>query len=237
MPNKPKEDLTGKKFGKLTVIKYIKGGKWKCLCECGKTCEVKTEALTNGRQKSCGCHKAESNKIKGKNLKRKVGQRFGELEVLEYVGSRSEGAIYKCKCHSCGRITEVNGKWLTKYKSCGCLREKKRQEGLEEYLNMMRATKTSNNIFKETPNKNSTTGVRGVSYFAKRGIYVAQIGYKGKNYRLKYSKDINECINARKKAEDKIRELAKEEIGVYKNPTEAFTDWYEHLYNLDKTDK
>ena len=28
-------DLTGMRFGKLTVIEYIKGDGWHCVCECG----------------------------------------------------------------------------------------------------------------------------------------------------------------------------------------------------------
>nr|DAH32228.1 MAG TPA: hypothetical protein [Caudoviricetes sp.] len=57
-------DLTGMRFGKLTVIKrasdYIapKGKtttRWLCKCDCGNTCEVRTDLLRNGYTKSCGC--------------------------------------------------------------------------------------------------------------------------------------------------------------------------------------
>ena len=55
-----KQDLSGKKFGRLTVIEESKRDKhnhvqWKCLCECGKTKNVKTGDLLEGRVKSCGC--------------------------------------------------------------------------------------------------------------------------------------------------------------------------------------
>ena len=30
--SKPRVDLTGKKFGRLTPQYYIKGGKWHCIC-------------------------------------------------------------------------------------------------------------------------------------------------------------------------------------------------------------
>jgi len=54
-------DLTGRKFGKLTVIKrsYPNGNnrspKWLCKCECGKEKIIFGDSLRNGITKSCGC--------------------------------------------------------------------------------------------------------------------------------------------------------------------------------------
>lgn len=56
-------DLTGMKFGKLTVVGFsrdvISGTRkrkyWNCVCECGGTKEVRTDSLTKGSTKSCGC--------------------------------------------------------------------------------------------------------------------------------------------------------------------------------------
>lgn len=54
-------DLTGQKFGKLTVIERAKNrGKviyWLCKCECGGIIEVQSAHLKNGNTKSCGCMK------------------------------------------------------------------------------------------------------------------------------------------------------------------------------------
>ena len=54
------EDLTGQRFGYLTVIK--KAGKnksdkilWLCKCDCGKLKIIQGASLKNGRTKSCGC--------------------------------------------------------------------------------------------------------------------------------------------------------------------------------------
>lgn len=53
------KDLTGKTFGKLSVLSYAgsTGGRaaWNCQCECGNTCIVKGKYLLNGDTKSCGC--------------------------------------------------------------------------------------------------------------------------------------------------------------------------------------
>ena len=59
-----KQDLTGQKFGLLTVIKqsqrkdpHPNGGYtyfWDCLCECGEKTIVSTSHLTSGHTSSCG---------------------------------------------------------------------------------------------------------------------------------------------------------------------------------------
>ena len=51
--------IPGKKFGKLSAIKYVPGGKWKCLCDCGNETIVETSNLTNGNTQSCGCLKSK----------------------------------------------------------------------------------------------------------------------------------------------------------------------------------
>lgn len=54
-------DLTGKKFGRLTVIERalentpIGSARWHCKCGCGTACIINGAALRNGRTKSCGC--------------------------------------------------------------------------------------------------------------------------------------------------------------------------------------
>lgn len=59
-------DLTGKTFGKLTVLGFAeinnKRTMWLCQCECGNTSTVAAEHLKTGNTTSCGC-----------NLKEKVG--------------------------------------------------------------------------------------------------------------------------------------------------------------------
>lgn len=52
-------DLSGKQFGKLTVIEraYSKNGCvfWKCKCECGNITYVSTNNLRRRNTSSCGC--------------------------------------------------------------------------------------------------------------------------------------------------------------------------------------
>lgn len=49
-------DLTGQRFGKLTVIEYDEEKKkWKCRCDCGGEKFAVISNLVNGHIKSCGC--------------------------------------------------------------------------------------------------------------------------------------------------------------------------------------
>ncbi|MBV4423238.1 hypothetical protein [Clostridium tyrobutyricum] len=64
------KDLTGEKFGRLTVIKLdkkIQSGNrkryyWLCKCGCGNYTSVRTDCLTKGQVKSCGCLKREQDR-------------------------------------------------------------------------------------------------------------------------------------------------------------------------------
>lgn len=55
------ENLAGKKFTRLTVIKRVENNKfnqvtWECLCDCGKTVYTTSGKLKSGNSKSCGCY-------------------------------------------------------------------------------------------------------------------------------------------------------------------------------------
>lgn len=62
----PRIDITGKKFHKLTVVRWsgtTNGygiSMWDCICECGKSHRARSTELRSGRLKSCGCQKIES---------------------------------------------------------------------------------------------------------------------------------------------------------------------------------
>lgn len=58
-------DLTGQRFGRLTVIKRTeeiatnKSAKWNCICDCGNYCIKASSSLRKFEKSSCGCWKAE----------------------------------------------------------------------------------------------------------------------------------------------------------------------------------
>jgi hypothetical protein len=58
------QDLTGQKFGRLTIISkhsQYKNGRWKynCICDCGNEKIVLSSSLKNGNTQSCGCYNKE----------------------------------------------------------------------------------------------------------------------------------------------------------------------------------
>lgn len=55
-----RRDLTGKRYGRLTVIREHHRNEhgtyyWECVCDCGKKTVVSCSNLNSGQTKSCGC--------------------------------------------------------------------------------------------------------------------------------------------------------------------------------------
>jgi len=73
-------DLTGMKFGRLTVVSFIgrirNHSKWNVLCDCGKTTIVDGHDLKTKKTVSCGCYNLE--------LKTKHGYAKTHHEAPEY---------------------------------------------------------------------------------------------------------------------------------------------------------
>ena len=121
MPRK-RQDLTGKRYGKLTVVGYSglgsnskqKFSEWLCQCDCGNTCIVAGYMLQAGRRKSCGCLHVAPEKL--------AGQRFGKLTVLQE--DKEQGTTLRkviCRC-DCGNTKSIAFRDLKngRITSCGC---------------------------------------------------------------------------------------------------------------------
>ena len=117
-----KRDLTGERFGMLTVKGVSDQRKnrcyvWECVCDCGNTVYLATNALNSGNSQSCGCF--QYNRI---DL---VGERFGKLVVLgmsdKRTGKRNK-PLWECQC-DCGNKTYVMSSSLRRghTQSCGCI--------------------------------------------------------------------------------------------------------------------
>lgn len=123
-----KIDLTGQKFGRLTVIAEAGKSKrgrilWHCVCECGNERIVVGENLRSGGTKSCGCFQREqASKCKKIDL---VGEKFERLTVVSEFGRDSHGRIlWLCYC-DCGNKKIISADRLRRgyNKSCSCLRK------------------------------------------------------------------------------------------------------------------
>lgn len=115
-------DLTGRQFGRLTVIEQVptdkKQAKWICACSCGQRTVVVASYLVKGATKSCGCLRTET---KQPSL---VGEVFGRYAVLKQIETGGQlRDRWLCRC-LCGNENVVHGKPLRNgnTKSCGCLK-------------------------------------------------------------------------------------------------------------------
>lgn len=74
-------DLTGKRFGRLTVLRqapsrtiitlhpngektYCVKTYWLCRCDCGTEKEIESQSLRIGNTRSCGCLRREAHRAK-----------------------------------------------------------------------------------------------------------------------------------------------------------------------------
>lgn len=97
-----KRDLTGKRFGKLTVIENTgmteqKYRIWRCRCDCGGEIMASTKQLKSGVIRDCGCV-PKTNARNGRVAEDLTGQRFGRLTALRPTERRDrKGSVYWCR--------------------------------------------------------------------------------------------------------------------------------------------
>lgn len=117
-----RRDLTGERYGKLKVIseEFTKSKHdrsknkdvkpewfWVCLCDCGKKTWVRTQSLTSGWTKSCGCFVIEKNsKPSGVSafncwflIKKHDAKKAGQVWELTKKQTKK---IALSNCHYCG---------------------------------------------------------------------------------------------------------------------------------------
>jgi len=140
----PPVDLTGQRFGSLTVIsettpycpkKNYRKRRWLCKCDCGHETIVLHSNLTSDHgTRSCGC-KSKSNARKPIPLTL-TGNRYGKLVVTGPADPQKTvlGCLrkqWKCKC-DCGNTTIVAQDNLIcgHTRSCGCMK----RNGLKKHL-------------------------------------------------------------------------------------------------------
>lgn len=131
-------DLTGKRFGYLTVMHMSErslSGKilWHCKCDCGNECDVFANNLTRKHTLSCGCKRKENaSEMFTKDI---TGQVFGYLTAIKPVGRKSSCILWECKCR-CGKYAHVPTSRLIHgvTTSCGCRRMSYGEEKIMQIL-------------------------------------------------------------------------------------------------------
>ena len=85
-----RRDLTGMRFGKLTVTGFSsipyksRETRWRCVCDCGGETDARGYELVHGLKKSCGCLKYEhlsDMRDKWALMRAERERREGELEA------------------------------------------------------------------------------------------------------------------------------------------------------------
>lgn len=159
-------DLTGKRFGMLTVQcrDYTKKGSskrtfWKCLCDCGNVVIVSSAHLRSGTTKSCGC--LSKNDLTDK--------KFGRWTVIERA-ERITSQLWLCRC-DCGTIRKVQHASLLSGKSlsCGCYHK----EDVSKRLTTHGLSKTRlYNIYHNIKNRCYNPNNNRYKDYGGRGIFV-----------------------------------------------------------------
>lgn len=130
-------DLTGSKFGRLTVVSRAKdlisptGDKfvmWNCRCDCGRETVVYGGNLKRGKSLSCGCLNKEV--VSRLCLDDLTGRTFGKLRVINRAENRVSGTgnqsvMWLCRCE-CGKTVSVSAAALKegRQRTCGCSHKK-----------------------------------------------------------------------------------------------------------------
>ena len=225
MVSRKRYDLTGHRYGKLTVIKDIgvkgKGALWECRCDCGNIVYATPTKLRNGLCCSCGCE-PNGQRIPWDDL---TGQRFGKLTVIKPAGkTNSEGLfLWECRC-DCGNVVEVASHYLKNgnNRSCGCLKIKA-QKMVRERLHIIDGTclEWITERKRRTDNRSGHPGV----FRKQNGKYTASIGFKKKVYFIGTYETYDEALSARLSAEDNIYGGFVDSYGKWKKIAESDPVW------------
>lgn len=116
-------DLLGKRFGKLTVVKMAENSKdnktqWLCKCDCGNEKVIRTNNLTSGQTRSCGCLIKESRAVVSEKLKGNKSPRYKHgmcYTRIHIIHRNMKGRCYNKNDHAYpmygGRGIEVCKEW------------------------------------------------------------------------------------------------------------------------------
>lgn len=122
IPTNPRfEDLRGRPFGRLTPVEYLGMAKkhplWRCSCACGGESIVRSKALKEKRQISCGCYQKEirgkAQRIHGDAHNAKLGKKQApEYGIWRAMKERCSDPKNRRFDRYGGRGIEVCERWL-----------------------------------------------------------------------------------------------------------------------------
>lgn len=222
------KDLTGQKFGRLTVIERADNDdrgkvRWLCKCECGNTHTVITYHLTHGLCKSCGCmHKIPFNKSYNTSKSYNTYDLSGEYGI----GYTSNGKEFYFDLEDYDKIKDYcwyidsngyvmahditnNNKIIRMHRLIMNVTKRdilvdhiyhNKTDNRKSQLRLVTFQQNAaNNVFR----KNNTSGHKGVYWHEPAQKWEALIQYNNHLYNLGLYSNIEDAVEARKKAEIK----------------------------------
>lgn len=212
-------DLTGLKFGKLTVVSFsdIKNGnsRWLCRCDCGNEVKVFGFNLKTGNTTSCGCAENTGNKKYNEyDLNNKYGIGYTTNTNKFFYFDKEDYNKIKDYCW-----IENDQGYIIAHNICGSSPKSIRLHRLIlnisdnsiliDHKNMLKedcrkdnlriANKQTNGINRPA-NKNNKLGVKGVSYIEDKNKFSAKICVNGRTINLGIFDTIKEAKEARQLA-------------------------------------
>ena len=215
-------DLTGQKFGRLTVIRKAENTseahiKWLCECECGNFITTRGTSLRRGITKSCGCLVGDKIREWNKsNKKCNVYDLNGDYGI-GYASNTNEPFYFDLEDYD--KIK--NYYWYSNHDGYMCSSENKKEiimhrlimdennpEMQVDHFNRNKKDNRKENLKSVTPqhnnwnrgmNQNNKSGVTGVRWNKEAQKWVAYIMCK----HLGTFNSFEDAVKARKRAEQK----------------------------------
>lgn len=161
------EEIKGKKFGMLTIIKFIESDKHgkrrvECLCDCGNTIECRLSRVKSWVTKSCGCYwKMVMSELKRMSII--PWDVYWQLTIIREVEPQVQLSgvprrMFECKC-DCGNISvhRLSDMRAWKIKSCWCTRALRLKEmNTTHWMTQTKIYKTWRDMNKRCYNHNAT---------------------------------------------------------------------------------
>lgn len=214
-------NLTGKRFGRLTVVEYYdsKNGnaRWRCLCDCGKEKIAYSGGLTRGTTQSCGCLHREMVSVTHKKFnKYDLSGEFGigyttntgasfYFDKEDYEQIKDYAWLENDQGYIISRNANGNTSTIRMHRLIMNVPEDVivDHKNLKRYdnrkCNLRSANKQLNGI-NRPHNINNPVGIKGVEKY-RNDKYIARICVDGKNIHLGIFDNIEDAQKARESKE------------------------------------
>lgn len=217
---KPKYDLTGKRFGRLTVLyqtdDYVEpsGGsrtaKWHCICDCGNECDKLATLLTRDKTHSCGCYaievvRAASKKYNRYDLSKEYGIGYTENDSEFYFDLEDYDKI-KDRCWYLSDGYVVSGNNIKMHRLVTGCTPTEEVDHIDHNHNdnrkqNLRVGTHQENMMNKKLYKSNTSGVPGINWSKSHNKWHVRIQFKGKRIDLGYYDDLDMAKRVREDAE------------------------------------